>query len=123
VKTCRICRKADYEDNSAMVRVGVRHNAHWKCKLERLPDINARKEWIQSLPKHQLVTIPFLLLESHGLYGFVSKWVREMEREENMKALAKDKTCKCVEYICRHVPFHNEYRAIVKAERAAESKL
>ena len=84
--TCRICHKADYEDNSAMVKVGPRHSVHWQCKFDGLKDRDARIEWLQSLPKHALVRVPCLLLDRDGLYEFVSNWVREHEREENMKA-------------------------------------
>ena len=85
LQTCRLCHKSNFEDRSAMVKIGTRHSVHWKCKFDRLPDRDARIAWLQSLPKHRLVQAPALLLDANGRFEFVANWARELEREENMK--------------------------------------
>ena len=51
IQTCRLCHKADWESSAPMVRVGLRHSVHLKCKMDRLPSKEARQAWLRSFPK------------------------------------------------------------------------
>lgn len=75
-RTCRICHQTTYDTPDAMVRVGVRHSVHWKCKFNSLPDREARVAWLRSLRSHQLKQAPALLLVNNGLYEFVSSVIQ-----------------------------------------------
>lgn len=82
-RTCRICHRTTYDTPDAMIRVGPRHNIHWKCKLNGLPNREARVEWLRSLRPHQLAQAPALLLVNNGLYEFVSSVMEELKKEAN----------------------------------------
>src|SRR5262245_50412876 len=83
MKICRICHHANWETpNLPMVKTGVRHNVHWTCKLDRLPDKEAREQWILSLWSHQLEQSPALLLDDYGLLEFVRRTLAKRNEEK-----------------------------------------
>ncbi len=68
LQTCRICKKGNWEDRSPMVRVGTRHSVHLKCKMDKLPDKEARQKWLQSLPQFKIERL-LVDLEMYAITG------------------------------------------------------
>lgn len=91
--TCRLCHKTNYEDRSAMVRVGTRHNVHWKCKLERLRDKEARIAWLRTLTPYQLAQAPALLMDANGLFEFVTDAIKLIVEAKPAVHNARCKDC------------------------------
>jgi hypothetical protein len=66
--TCRHCGKMD--NQTRMVRYGIRHNMHFACFLEAGKSLDA-------LPYHEIGRFPFRLLKDRGLLDEAEKLIRE----------------------------------------------
>lgn len=80
-RVCQFCGQLDY----GLIYYAMRHYAHGKCIIERLPT-----DRILALKDHPLGQLPVLALEEHGLLELVSNELARRGKPRSGRARAVD---------------------------------